>query len=160
MVERKDAEKETKVIVFRLNEEEYGAEVRVIRSIERMQPVTRMPQMPAFVKGVINLRGVITPVIDLKTRLALGDTVQDQQTRIIIVSVHDMQVGLIVDAATDVIDIPVHAIEPPPMLLEGIHSSFIRGVAKLPERLLILLNLDQVLSQEEFQQLQQMERSL
>jgi purine-binding chemotaxis protein CheW len=160
MIEREETEKETKVIVFRLNEEEYGVEVRMIRSIERMQPVTRMPQMPTFVKGVINLRGVITPVIDLKTRLSLGDTVQTQQTRIIIVSVHDMQVGLIVDAATDVIDIPVHAIEPPPTLLGGIQPSYIRGVAKLPERLLILLNLDQVLSQEEFQQLQQMERSL
>jgi purine-binding chemotaxis protein CheW len=156
----KNMEKEIKVILFRLGDEEYGLEVHSVRSIERMQPVTRMPQMPPFVKGVIHLRGEITPVVDLKSRLGLKETPASEQSRMIIVYVGQMQVGLIVDAATDVIDIPVHSIEPAPAIFGETYAAYLHGVAKLPDRLLLLLNLDRLFSREEVIQLQVMESSV
>jgi purine-binding chemotaxis protein CheW len=158
MLEHKDIVDEIKVIVFRLADEEYGVEVHQVRSIERMQNITRVPRTPAFVKGVINLRGVVTPIIDLKTRFNLGEESYNDSTRIIIVAVDDMEVGLIVDAANDVIDIPVNSIEQPPAVVGGIKAAYLRGVAKLGDRLLIMLNLDKVLSVEEIQAMATMER--
>jgi len=145
---------EVKVIVFRLDTEEYGVEVQQVKSIERMEYITRVPNTPAFVKGVINLRGVIIPILDLRNRLGIEDKTYDESTRIIIVNVEEMEVGLIVDAANDVIDIPVNAIEPPPKVVGGVEAEYIRGVAKLANRLLILLNLDKVLNTEEMKQLE------
>jgi len=158
MLEHKDIVEEIKVIVFRLVDEEYGVEVSQVRSIEKMQNITRVPRTPEFVKGVINLRGVVTPIIDLKTRFDLGVEEYTDSTRIIIVAVDDMEVGLIVDAANDVIDIAVNSIELPPAVVGGIKANYLRGVAKLNDRLLILLNLDKVLSQEEIQAMSTLER--
>jgi len=158
MLEHKDTVEEIKVIVFRLNDEEYGVEVSQVRSIEKMQNITRVPRTPEFVKGVINLRGVVTPIVNLKTRFNLGEEQYTDATRIIIVAVEDMEVGLIVDAANDVIDIPVNTIEQPPAVVGGIKATYLRGVAKLNDRLLIMLNLDKVLSPEEIQAMSSMER--
>lgn len=158
MLEHKDMVEEIKVIVFRLVDEEYGVEVNQVRSIEKMQSITRVPRTPEFVKGVINLRGVVTPIIDLKTRFDLGEEAYTDSTRIIIVAVDDMEVGLIVDAANDVIDIPLNSIEQPPAVVGGIKASYLRGVAKLQDRLLIMLNLDKVLSSEEIQAMSALER--
>ncbi|WP_339063290.1 chemotaxis protein CheW [Tepidibacillus marianensis] len=145
---------EVKVIVFRLDTEDYGVDVQQVKSIERMEHITRVPNTPPFVKGVINLRGVIIPILDLRSRLGIADKEYDDSTRIIIVNVEEMEVGLIVDAANDVIDIPVSAIEPPPKVVGGVEAVYIRGVAKLASRLLILLNLDKVLNTEEMKQLE------
>jgi purine-binding chemotaxis protein CheW len=140
---------EIKVIVFRLKEEEYGVEVHQVRSIERMETITRVPRTADFVKGVINLRGVVTPIVDLRGRFGLEETPYTETTRIIIVATGGLEIGLIVDAANDVIDIPVNAIELPPEVVGGIKAVYLRGVAKLEKRLLILLNLDNVLNNEE-----------
>lgn len=148
---------EMKAIVFRLCDEEYGVEVEQVKSIERMDNITRVPKTPDFVKGVMNLRGVITPVIDLRKRFNLEEAQYTDNTRIIIVTVGEVEVGLIVDAANDVIDIPIAAIEPPPEVVGGVEAEYLRGVAKLEKRLLILLNLNKVLSMSEVQQLEKLE---
>ncbi|WP_025027637.1 chemotaxis protein CheW [Caldalkalibacillus mannanilyticus] len=148
---------EIKVIVFRLKDEEYGVDVNQVRSIERMQHITRVPRTPEFVKGVINLRGVVTPIINLRSRFDLAEEGYTDNTRIIIVAVGEMEVGLIVDAANDVIDVPQDIIEPPPEVVGGIESNYLRGVAKLENRLLILLNLDKVLTPEELKQMKKIE---
>ncbi len=145
--------KEIKVIVFRLDTEEYGVDVQQVKSIERMEHITRVPNTPNFVKGVINLRGVIIPIIDLRSRFGIEENVYGESTRIIIVHVEEMEVGLIVDAANDVIDISEGQIEPPPKVVGGVEAVYLRGVAKLPERLLIMLNLDKVLNSEEMKQI-------
>ncbi|MDI3327197.1 MAG: chemotaxis protein CheW [Alicyclobacillaceae bacterium] len=147
---------EIKVIVFQLGSEEYGVEVHQVLSIERMQKITRVPRTPAFVKGVINLRGVVTPVIDLRARFGLPEVEYTEDTRIVVVSVNDMEVGLIVDAANDVIDVPVNRIDPPPAVVGGVKADYLRGVAKLDDRLLVLLNLDRVLNAQEVAQLSAM----
>ncbi|UFJ42146.1 chemotaxis protein CheW [Brevibacillus humidisoli] len=157
MLEQTEVVGEVKVIVFRLKDEEYGVEVGQVKSIERLAHITRVPRTPSFVKGVINLRGVVTPIIDLRSRFGLEEVDNTESTRVIIVAVGELEVGLIVDAANDVIDIPVDAIEPPPEVVGGVEAAYLRGVAKLEKRLLILLNLDKVLTPEELKQLDAIE---
>ncbi|HZG15101.1 MAG TPA: chemotaxis protein CheW [Candidatus Bathyarchaeia archaeon] len=159
MLEQKEIIGEVKVIVFRLQDEEYGVEVNQVLSIEKLDHITRVPRTPAFVKGVINLRGVVTPIIDLRSRFGLDEASYTETTRVIIVAVNELEVGLIVDAANDVIDIPVNAIEPAPEVVGGVEAVYLRGVAKLEKRLLILLNLDKVLNTEEMKQLDTLEVS-
>jgi len=151
-----------KVILFTLANEHYGVEVDKVRTIERMMPLTRVPKTPPFVKGVINLRGVVIPVIDLRGRFNLPESDYTDNTRIIIVAVKDaskqMEVGLIVDSANDVIDIDSDRIEEPPELVGGIRAKYLRGVAKLKDdRLLVLINLEEVLNKSEIVQLEQFE---
>ena len=146
---------EIKAILFKLGEEEYGVDVAQVLSIERMSPMTRVPKTPPFVKGVINLRGVVVPVIDLRGRFGLPEKEYTEETRIIIVNVNDMEVGLIVDTASDVIDIDSDAIADPPEVVGGIKAKYLRGVCKLSEeRLLVMLNLTEVLNKNEIIQLE------
>lgn len=149
---------EIKVIVFGLANEEYGIEVEKVRTIERMIPITRVPKTPAFIKGVINLRGVVLPVIDLRGRFNLAETEQTESSRIIIVAVNDLEVGFIVDTANDVIDIDTDTIDSPPEVVGGIKAKYLHGVAKIGDnRLLIMLNLAEVLNKNEIIQLEQLE---
>ena len=147
---------ELKFILFALAGEEYGVNVSQVKTIERMVPISRVPKTPAFVKGVFNLRGVVVPVIDLRERFGLEQAQYTDDTRIIIVSAGDMEVGLIADSANDVVDLDSGMIEDPPEIVGGIKAKYLRGVAKLPDdRLLILLNLEEVLNRDEIIQLEQ-----
>lgn len=148
---------ERKVIVFQLMDEEYAISVLQVGSIERIEPITRVPQTAPFVKGVINLRGIVTPIIDLRARFGMGETEFTESTRIIIVSCEEKEVGLIVDAANDVIDIPEDKIEAPPEVIGAIDIDYLEGVVKLDDRLFILLNLEKVLTQGEMEELKSVE---
>jgi len=148
---------EQKVIIFQLKEEEYAVPVQDVKSIERMQHITRIPRTVQFVKGVINLRGVVTPIIDLRSRFDIEESAYTDSTRIIIVSVGEIEAGLIVDAANDVIDLEKDAIEPPPEVVGGVDAEYIHGVAKIDKRLLILLDLGKVLNPEKLNKLQPIE---
>jgi purine-binding chemotaxis protein CheW len=149
---------EKKVIVFALGSEEYGVEVEKVRTIERMQPMTRVPKAPEFIKGVINLRGVVIPILDLRARFGLDFAEYTDSTRIIIVSAGDFEVGLIVDSANDVIDLDTDNIDNPPEIVGGIKAKYLDGIARVGDnRLLVLLNLEQVLEKNELQQLERVE---
>ena len=139
------AREEMKVIVFQLMEKEYAIEVDVVESIEKLISITKVPRTPSYVYGVINLRGLVTPIVDLRERFGLEVKALDDTSRIIIVSMEDFEVGLIVDDANDVFDIPMSSIEPQPEVVGTIESEFIAGVAKVDNRLLVLLNLERVL---------------
>jgi purine-binding chemotaxis protein CheW len=145
MAEAIESSKEMKVIVFQLMEKEYAVGVDVVESIEKLISITRVPKTPSYIKGVINLRGVVTPIVDLRERFGMEVKTLDDSSRIIIVSLEEFEVGLIVDAANDVIDIPVDSIEPQPEVVGSIESEFISGVAKVGKRLLVMLNLEKVL---------------
>jgi purine-binding chemotaxis protein CheW len=134
-----------KLIVFQLVDKEYALPVHQVSSIEKMEHITRVPKTPEFVKGVLNLRGVVTPIIDLRSRFGLADSESTESTRIIIVGLDDKEVGLIVDAANDVLDVPTNAIEPTPEVVGVIEAEYIGGVIKHEKRLLILLHLDKIL---------------
>jgi purine-binding chemotaxis protein CheW len=148
---------EQKVIIFQLKDEEYAVPVQEVKSIERMQHITRIPRTVPFVKGVINLRGVVTPIIDLRLRFDIEESEYTDTTRIIIVSVGTIEAGLIVDAANDVIDLETDSIEPPPEVVGGVDAEYIQGVAKIEKRLLSLLKLTKVLNPEKLGVLQPVE---
>ncbi|MGG3451313.1 MULTISPECIES: chemotaxis protein CheW [Bacillaceae] len=133
-----------KVIAFQLVDKEYALPVHQVYSIEKLMHITRVPGTVPFVKGVINLRGVVTPIIDLRSRFGLVDEKYDDTTRIIIAALDDMEVGLIVDGANDVLDIPLDAIEPQPEVVGSMGDEYITGVAKLEKRLLIMLSLEKI----------------
>lgn len=139
---------DVKVIVFQLQHEEYGIPVQQVRSIEKIQHITRVPRTAPYIKGVINLRGVVTPIIDLRKRFGLEEFLDPDSSRIIIVSKDDIDVGFIVDAANDVLDIYSSIIEPPPEVVESIEVEYIQGIAKLEKRLIIMIDLEEVLKVE------------
>ncbi|ARF15336.1 chemotaxis protein CheW [Sporosarcina ureae] len=134
-----------KVIVFQLMNKEYAIGLDVVESIEKSLSITRVPRMPSYVKGVLNLRGVVTPVVDLRERFDMEYKEFDETSCIIIVSHAGSEVGLIVDDANDVMDVPISAIGPQPEVVGSVESEFISGVAKVGKRLLVMLNLEKVL---------------
>lgn len=135
-----------KVIVFQLADKEYAIPVSQVQGIEKLMHITRVPKTEKYVKGVINLRGVVTPIVDLRERFELPISENEETTRIIIISLEDMEVGFVVDSANDVLDIAANSIEPQPEVVGSLEEDFISGVAKLGKRLLILLHLEKVLN--------------
>ena len=146
--EKKAVEATEHLATFFLAGEEYGVDVRMVQEIIRVAEVTQVPRAPEFVKGVINLRGRIIPVIDLKRKLALGEVERSRQARIVVVKVRERLMGLLVDGASQVLKVPVSLIEAAPDEVVEIDASYIRGVAKLETRLIILVDLPKVLSAE------------
>jgi purine-binding chemotaxis protein CheW len=147
--ERKVAEATEHLATFFLAREEYGVDVRLVQEIIRVSEITTVPRAPGFIKGVINLRGRIIPVVDLKRKLGLGE-VDDKAraARIVVVKVRERLVGLLVDGASQVLKVPVASIEPAPEEVVEIDANYIRGVAKLETRLIILMDLPRVLALE------------
>ncbi|MFC4409195.1 chemotaxis protein CheW [Chungangia koreensis] len=135
-----------KVIVFRLMDKEYAVPVNEVQSIEKVMPLTRVPNTPSYVKGVINLRGIITPILSLRERFEMVKGQEDEHTRIIITTLEEYTVGLIVDAAKDVLDLDIQAIEPQPEVFGTVEAEYISGVAKVDNRLIVLLDLKKVLN--------------
>lgn len=148
-VEIEKHQEESKVVVFSLNNKEYAIDVKHIVGIEKMLHITRVPHVPNYIKGVINLRGVIIPIIDLRTRFGVEAAIYNQNTRIIIVSLADKEVGLIVDEANDVMNIQVNQIESQPDVIGTEKQNYITGVVKQNNRLLILLKLEKILNLQE-----------
>lgn len=134
-----------KVIVFELMDKEYAIPVEHVMSIEKVPYITRVPGVEPFVMGVINLKGTITPIIDLRIRFGLERKEQDESTRIIIVSYNQFEVGLIVDSAKDVVEFPTDLMEPQPKVVGLQEIDFINGVVKIDKRLLILIKLERIL---------------
>ncbi|HHW12416.1 MAG TPA: chemotaxis protein CheW [Firmicutes bacterium] len=164
MKERQGKERQeetTQLIIFKLGEEEFGVDILQVREIEKLdQGITRVPKAPPFVEGVINLRGEIIPIVDLRVRFGLTLPELGLDSRVIIVEVGEALVGMLVDAVVEVLRIPVSAIEPPPPITKGVDSYYLAGVAKLEDRLIVLLNLERTLSPEEEKQLSEAELEL
>jgi purine-binding chemotaxis protein CheW len=140
---------EQQLVVFQLGAELYGVEIARVHEIIRLQTVTRVPHAPAFVEGVINLRGKVIPVVDLRRRFGLPLADHSRASRIVVVEIGDQVVGIVVDGVSEVLRVNKGTIEPPSPVVAGIESDYLHGIAKLPERLVILLNLDRVLARDE-----------
>lgn len=140
-----------KVVVFQLKEKEYAIPIQQVRGIEKILHITRVPNTSHFVKGVINLRGIVTPIIDLRARFNIEESDYTDDSRIIIVNSDDFEVGLVVDMANDVIDIPSTNIDPQPGVMGTEEAEFITGVVKIEKRLLILIDLMKVLNPTQFE---------
>ncbi|MEW6171650.1 MAG: chemotaxis protein CheW [Bacillota bacterium] len=140
---------EDKFLTFYLGEEEYGIEIRHVTEIIGIQTITDVPDMPTYVKGVINLRGKVVPVIDVRLRFGMEERAYDDRTCIVVINIENHAVGLIVDRVSEVLDIPKSDVEPPPKVKKGESSRFIQGMGKVGEQVKILLNADKVLFDEE-----------
>jgi purine-binding chemotaxis protein CheW len=137
------------LVSFKIGNEEFGVDILKVQEIIKMVPITKVPNSPAFVEGVINLRGKVIPIVDFRTRLGMERAEQTKDTRIIVVDVESRIIGFIVDSVSEVLRIPRNITEAPPEIVAGIDSEFIKSVGKLEDRLLILIDLDMVLSVDE-----------
>lgn len=146
--EKKAVEAQEHLATFFLAGEEYGVDVRLVQEIIRVAEITQVPRAPAHIRGVINLRGRIIPVVDLRRKLELGTVEASKLARIVVVKLRDRLVGLLVDGASQVLKVPQSLVEPPPEEVVEVHQNAIRGVAKLQDRLIILLDLMKALASE------------
>lgn len=142
------SEDELQLVTFRLASEEYGLPITKVQEINRLLPITKLPQTPSFMEGIINLRGRIIPVIDLRKRFQLLITEHNEDTRIIVVEINGQTVGVTVDAVTEVVRLSTSDVEAPPASI-AVDSRYINGVGKIDGRLIILLDTDQVLTAQE-----------
>lgn len=136
-----------KVVCFNLASEEYGLDVTQVLGVNPIIEITHVPKAPEFVEGVIRIRGKVIPVIDLRKRLGMEKKEYGKKSRIIIAKVSGVRAGIIVDGASSVINIPTQNVEPPSEVLN--HANLLKGVGNLEKKLLLLLDLDKILSPEE-----------
>lgn len=137
------------LVSFKIGNEEFGVDILKVQEINKMVPITKVPNSPVFVEGVINLRGKVIPIVDFRTRLGMQKIERTKDTRIIVVDVESRIIGFIVDSVSEVLRIPRNITEAPPEIVAGVDSEFIKSVGKLEDRLLILIDLDMILSNEE-----------
>lgn len=133
-------------VVFKLGEEYYGVDIYKVKIIERISDFTRVPNAPEYVTGVMNLRGDVVTVIDLRKRLNYESFEISNDSRIIIVTVNEMEVGLIVDSSSEVLQLDNEVVDKPPTIGENISDDFVSGIGKKDGRLIILLDLEKVLN--------------
>ena len=145
------------LVVFELATEHYGVDIGAVQSIIKMEPVTVVPRAPEFVEGVINLRGTVLPVLDLRLRFGLAAEETTKDTRIVVVEIDGTEVGMVVNAVSEVLMVGDEEIEPPSPVVTTVDSAFITGIAKVSNRLIILLDLTKVLSTEEQGSLQELQ---
>ena len=148
-------EKDLQVVGFRIGNETYGVRIGAVREIVRVPEITSVPSAPDVIEGVINLRGKIIPVMDLRKRFGETDIHHDKKNRILVVELDNKPVGLIVNAASEVLKIPPSEIEPPGTVFAEGESSYVTGVGKLRGRLIILLDIAKLLSRPEFKRLEE-----
>ncbi len=144
------------LVSFELNGEEFGIDILLVQEIIRMIQITKVPNSPEFIEGVVNLRGRVIPVVDLRCKLGMPRKEHDNSTRIVVVDILGRTTGFIVDAVNEVLRIPASITEAPPTLVSGgINSEFIKSVGKLEDRLLILIDLEKILTHSEKAHLQE-----
>jgi len=142
------------LVSFNIGREEFGVDILKVQEINRMITITKVPNSPDFVEGVINLRGRVIPVVDLRIRLGMEKIEYGKNTRIIVVEIEGKTIGFIVDSVSEVLRIPKSITEPPPTIVAGIQAEYITAIGKLEDRLLILLDLEKILAFDEKKQLQ------
>ena len=142
------------VVSFKLGSEEYGVDIAQVQEINRMVAVTHVPRAPQFMEGVINLRGQLIPIIDLRTRFGMPRAEHTKNTRIVVTEIGTKRVGMVVDSVSEVLRLPVDQVEPAPEMITGVETEYIRGVGKIEDRLIILLDLAKIITGSEKRELE------
>src|SRR5579875_1688869 len=145
------------VVSFKLGSEEYGVEIAQVQEINRMVAVTHVPRAPQFMEGVINLRGQLIPIIDLRARFGMPREEHTKNTRIVVTEIGTKRVGMVVDSVSEVLRLALDQIEPAPEMITGVDTEYIRGVGKIEDRLIILLDLAKIISGSEKRELDAVE---
>lgn len=152
---RETASTEVKQLIsFTVGNEEYGLELLRVKEVIRVRPVTWLPRAPSCVKGIINLRGVVIPIVDLRERFGLPQCESTAMTRVIVVEVEGRPVGVVVDSASQVVRVPVGQFDDPPPVMGEESRDFITSVGKIGDRLVIMIDVERILSSEEMRQLE------
>jgi purine-binding chemotaxis protein CheW len=133
------------LVTLTLGEEEYAVDILKVQEINRMKEITRVPNSPPYVEGVINLRGKVIPVVNLRAKFGLPEKENDERSRIMIMDIQGITMGLVVDSVSEVLRIPSSIVEPTPPMASNISTEFIKGIAKMEDRLIILLDIDRLL---------------
>ncbi|WP_340819156.1 chemotaxis protein CheW [Methanolobus sp. WCC4] len=148
------------MVICQLSNEEFGIGIYKVKEIIRIPSITKIPQIPDYVVGVINLRGSIIPIVDLAAKFGMIREDRDDESRIVVLEIGDLTAGVIVDSVNEVLNIPGENIEPAPdILVSEITGRYVQGVGKVDERLLILLDIDKIFTDEQKLQLNQIENA-
>ena len=149
-----DAQK-NRFLTFHLGKESYGIEIQYVTEIIVMQEITKVPDLPEFIIGVVNLRGNVISIMDMRRRFHLESRDYDDRTCIIVVDISDIAVGLLVDTVNEVLNIPEEQVDPPPKTHSGIKSNYFMGMGKVENQVKILLDIEKILHEEELEQVEQ-----
>lgn len=136
-------------VVFRLDKEEYGLDIMKVNGIERYQEVVNIPNSPEYIEGMINLRGEVLPIFSLRKKFNLRDKDVDDDTKIIVAYTNNIKVGFVVDAVREILQIDEEDVEAAPPIVTGIHRRYIRSVAKVADRMVTLIDIDLIVTDEE-----------
>jgi len=138
-----------KQVIFKLDNEEYGLDIMKVNGIEKYQEVVKVPNSPEYIEGIINLRGEVLPVYSLRKKFALEQKEPDDETKIIVVFTNNMKIGFVVDSVVEILNIEEEDVESAPRLVTGINRKYISSVAKQDQRMIILIDIDLIVSDEE-----------
>ncbi len=138
----------SQIVSFRLANEEYGLDIMKVQEIILIGPVTEMPQVPEYMRGLINLRGHVIPIVDLRVRLGLEAAEATEHTRILVLNVGNRTIGVVVDAVDEVLRVDSVELEPTPVGVSGVGEEYVAGLLKFEDKLLILLNLERIVEEE------------
>ncbi len=144
---------EIKVVSFKVGEEEYAIDIMKIDSVSEMLKVMKLPGMPAFIMGVTNLRGEVIPVINTRSKFGLEKKERNEKDRIVVVYIGDKKVGIVVDEVREVLTLHHEQVEEPPTTVGSMSAKYISAIAKLEDRMLIILDIDKILTTEEITKL-------
>ncbi|MDD2237161.1 MAG: chemotaxis protein CheW [Kiritimatiellae bacterium] len=149
--EEDDDAMKDRYLTFRVGDEVYGIEIAYVTEIVGMQKITEVPDMPNFVRGVINLRGQVIPVIDVRARFHMEDRTYDDRTCVVVIQLNETSIGLVVDTVNEVMDIPAGQVSPPPKLGQGEGNRYIKGMGKVGDEVKILLDAGKLLFDNELE---------
>jgi len=142
-------------VIFRLDHEEYGLNIMQVNGIEKYQEVVKVPNAPKYIEGIINLRGEVLPIYSLRKKFNLELKEINDDTKIIVVNTNDMMIGFVVDSVTEILQIEEDTIEPAPKIVTGVNRKYIKSVAKQEDRMIILIDIDLIVSDEEKAELEE-----
>ncbi len=137
------------VLTFALGEEEYGIDIQMVQELRGYEPVTKMANVPDYFKGVVNLRGVIVPIIDMRIKFKLGEPTYDQLTVVIILNIRGRTVGMVVDGVSDVTDLAAGQIKPAPAMGGILDTNYLLGIGAIDERMLMLVDIEKLMSSDD-----------
>ena len=149
--QQKNSSKTSQFVSFTVGKEEYGVHIEDVQEVVRMPEITHLPQTDSFIKGVINLRGNIIPVIDMRSRFKMEAIDHNETTRVIVVAIEEKLVGMIVDTVSQVLEISEEEISDPPDIINGLSKEYIEGIGKVNQSMIILLKIDRVLTAAEIE---------
>lgn len=141
--------KTMEVLTFTLGDEEYGIDIQMVQELRGYEPVTRMTNVPDYFKGVVNLRGVIVPIIDMRIKFALGEPTYDELTVVIVLNIRGSTIGMVVDGVSDVAMLSGEQIKPPPAMGSILDADYLIGLGVIDERMLLLINIDKLMSSDD-----------